>query len=71
MTEQLPTEESPTEEPTPKRLAPILLVVATLAVTSWACATALERLDPDGVGTLAESGVAVPLGTPADRLDRR
>lgn len=62
------TEAIATEEPAPQRLVPILLVVATMAVSSWGCATALERLAP--VSSVAGSSAIVPLGTPADRLDR-
>ena len=62
------TEATATAEPVPRRLVPILVVVATLVVTSWACATALERIG--SVGGLAGSSATVPLSTPADRLDR-
>ena len=65
------TEATTFEEPAPRRLVPILLVITTMAVSSWACGAALERLVPGDPGTLAESSVTVPLGTPADRLDRR
>ena len=62
------SEATATEEPVPQRLVPILLVVATMAVSSWGCATALERLVP--VANLAGSSAIVPVGPPADRLDR-
>ena len=65
------TEAAVSEEPTPRRFAPILLVVATLAISSWACATALERLALDVGSSSAESTVFTPIHTPADRLDSR
>ena len=62
------TEAMTSEEPVPRRLLPILLVVATIAVSSWACGTALERLGMTGPN--AHSSVSAPLNPPADRLDR-
>ena len=65
------TEATISEQPVQQRFAPMLLVIATMAVSSWACAIALERLGPEGTGILAESGVSTSPGAPADRLDRR
>jgi hypothetical protein len=61
------TEVIRTGEPAPRRFLPILLVAITLVVSSWACATALERSAP--AAGLAGSSATVPVGTPADRLD--
>ena len=57
-------------EPEQRRLVPILLVVATLTATSWACATTLERSQYGAVGGLAESSGSAEVSAPADRLDR-
>ena len=65
------TEATISEQPVQQRFAPMLLVVATMAISSWACATALERLGPEGAGALAESSVSTSPSAPADRLDRR
>ena len=64
------TEATISEEPVQQRFAPMVLIVSTMIVTSWACGTALERLASDAAGTLAESSVSTPPVTPADRLDR-
>jgi hypothetical protein len=62
-------EATAVEEPTQQRLVPILLVIATMAVTSWACATTLERLELGG-GAFVGSSSSILLNAPADRLDR-
>ena len=58
--------EASSQAPAPRRLVPILIVVATLTATSWACATTLERSQFGAAADLVGSQV----GAPADRLER-
>jgi hypothetical protein len=63
-------EVTTSEAPAQRRLLPILIVVATLTATSWACATTLERSQYGAADALDGSSSSAEVGAPADRLDR-